>query len=133
MIKFNKLSVEFIRATHSIADACSLAIFTPLGTIVHTGDFKIDYTPIDGRVMDLNRLSALGEEGVLLLMADSTNVERSGHSLSEKTIGETLNRILEQPNPWDRIQPQDATSRHRGAKPPRRCELLGEISLLSPR
>ena len=92
VIKFNKLSVEFIRATHSIADACSLAIFTPLGTIVHTGDFKIDYTPIDGRVMDLNRLSALGEEGVLLLMADSTNVERSGHSLSEKTIGETLNR-----------------------------------------
>ena len=60
-----------------------------------TGDFKIDYTPIDGRVMDLNRLSALGEEGVLLLMADSTNVERSGHSLSEKTIGETLNRILD--------------------------------------
>ena len=95
VIKFNKLSVEFIRATHSIADACSLAIFTPLGTIVHTGDFKIDYTPIDGRVMDLNRLSALGEEGVLLLMADSTNVERSGHSLSEKTIGETLNRILD--------------------------------------
>ncbi|MBU5335941.1 ribonuclease J [Intestinibacter bartlettii] len=94
VIKFNKLSVEFIRATHSIADACSLAIFTPIGTIVHTGDFKIDYTPIDGRVMDLNRFSALGEEGILLLMADSTNVERSGHSLSEKTIGETLNRII---------------------------------------
>ena len=94
VIRFNKLSVEFIRATHSIADACSLAIFTPLGTIVHTGDFKIDYTPIDGRVMDLNRFSALGEEGILLLMADSTNVERSGHSLSEKTIGETLNRII---------------------------------------
>ena len=94
IIKFDKLSVEFIRATHSIADACSLAIFTPIGTIVHTGDFKIDYTPIDGRVMDLNRFSALGEEGILLLMADSTNVERSGHSLSEKTIGETLNRII---------------------------------------
>ncbi len=94
VVKFNKLSVEFIRATHSIADACSLAIFTPIGTIIHTGDFKIDYTPIDGRVMDLNRFSALGEEGILLLMADSTNVERSGHSLSEKTIGETLNRII---------------------------------------
>ncbi|MGM9530430.1 ribonuclease J [Intestinibacter sp.] len=94
VVKFNKLSVEFIRATHSIADSCSLAIFTPLGTVVHTGDFKIDYTPIDGRVMDLNRFSKLGEEGILLLMADSTNVDRSGHSLSERTIGETLNRIL---------------------------------------
>lgn len=94
VVKFNKLSVEFIRATHSIADSCSLAIFTPLGTVVHTGDFKIDYTPIDGRVMDLNRFSELGEEGILLLMADSTNVDRSGHSLSERTIGETLNRIL---------------------------------------
>ena len=94
VVNFNKLSVEFIRATHSIADSCSLAIFTPLGTDVHTGDFKIDYTPIDGRVMDLNRFSELGEEGILLLMADSTNVDRSGHSLSERTIGETLNRIL---------------------------------------
>ena len=94
VVNFNKLSVEFIRATHSIADSCSLAIFTPLGTVVHTGDFKIDYTPIDGRVMDLNRFSELGEEGILLLMADSTNVDRSGHSLSERTIGETLNRIL---------------------------------------
>ncbi|MGM9533667.1 MAG: ribonuclease J [Intestinibacter sp.] len=94
VVNFNKLSVEFIRATHSIADSCSLAIFTPLGTVVHTGDFKIDYTPIDGRVMDLNRFSELGEEGILLLMADSTNVDRTGHSLSERTIGETLNRIL---------------------------------------
>lgn len=94
VVNFNKLSVEFIRATHSIADSCSLAIFTPLGTVVHTGDFKIDYTPIDGRVMDLNRFSELGENGILLLMADSTNVDRSGHSLSERTIGETLNRIL---------------------------------------
>lgn len=95
VIRFDNLSVEFIRATHSIADSCSLAIFTPLGTIVHTGDFKIDYTPIDGRIMDLNRFSELGQEGILLLMADSTNVDRRGHSLSEKTIGETLNRIFD--------------------------------------
>ena len=93
-VKLEKLKVEFIRATHSIADACSLAIFTPIGTIVHTGDFKIDYTPIDGQVMDLNRFSRLGDEGVLLLLADSTNVEREGHSLSERVIGETLNRIF---------------------------------------
>ena len=94
VVVFEKIKVEFINATHSIADACSLAITTPLGTIIHTGDFKIDYTPIDGRVMDLNRFSTLGKKGVLLLLADSTNIERQGHSLSEKTIGETLNRIF---------------------------------------
>jgi len=93
-IKLNKLSVEFIRVTHSIAESCALAIHTPIGTVLHTGDFKIDYTPIDGKVMDLNRIAQLGEEGILLLMADSTNVEREGHSLSEKIIGETLNRII---------------------------------------
>lgn len=93
-IKLNKLIIEFIRVTHSIAESCALAIHTPIGTVLHTGDFKIDYTPIDGKVMDLNRIAQLGQEGVLLLMADSTNVERSGHSLSEKIIGETLNRII---------------------------------------
>ena len=94
VVVLDKIKVEFIRATHSIADACSLAITTPIGTIIHTGDFKVDYTPIDGRVMDLNRFSTLGKKGVLLLLADSTNIERQGHSLSEKTIGETLNRIF---------------------------------------
>ena len=94
LIKFNKLKIEFIRVTHSIAEACALGIHTPIGTVLHTGDFKIDYTPIDGRVMDLNRIAQLGREGILLLMADSTNVERNGHSLSEKVIGETLNRII---------------------------------------
>ncbi len=94
MISFKKLKVEFIRNTHSIADSCSLAIFTPVGIILHTGDFKIDYTPIDGEKMDLQRISNLGKEGVALLMADSTNVERQGHSLSEKSIGLTLDRII---------------------------------------
>ncbi len=94
LIKFNKLKIEFIRVTHSIAEACALGIHTPIGTVLHTGDFKIDYTPIDGRVMDLNRIAQLGREEILLLMADSTNVERNGHSLSEKVIGETLNRII---------------------------------------
>ena len=94
IIKTENLSIEFIRVTHSISDSCALAIHTPIGVILHTGDFKIDYTPIDGSVMDLERISALGKEGVLLLMADSTNVQRVGHSLSEKTIGETLNRIF---------------------------------------
>ena len=94
IIKFKHIKVEFIRNTHSIADSCSLAIFTPIGTIFHTGDFKIDYTPIDNKKMDLQRISNLGKEGVMLLMADSTNVERQGHSLSEKSIGLTLNRII---------------------------------------
>ena len=94
VISFKNLKVEFIRNTHSIADSCSLAVFTPVGIILHTGDFKIDYTPIDGEKMDLQRISNLGKEGVALLMADSTNVERKGHSLSEKSIGLTLDRII---------------------------------------
>ena len=98
LIKLNKLIIEFIRVTHSIAESCALAIYTPIGTVLHTGDFKIDYTPIDGKVMDLNRIAQLGQEGILLLMADSTNVERAGHSLSEKIIGETLNRIISNAN-----------------------------------
>lgn len=94
VVSFRKLKVEFIRNTHSIADSCSLAIFTPVGIILHTGDFKIDYTPIDGQKMDLQRISNLGKEGVALLMADSTNIERRGHSLSEKSIGLTLDRVI---------------------------------------
>ena len=94
VIKLEYMQIEFIRVTHSIAEACALAIHTPLGVILHTGDFKIDYTPIDNSLMDLNRISQLGKEGVLLLMADSTNVERQGHSISEKTIGETFKRLF---------------------------------------
>lgn len=93
-VQVGNIKVEFISVTHSIADACALAIHTPVGIILHTGDFKVDYTPIDGRRMDLESLSKLGKKGVLLLMADSTNVERRGHSLSERTIGETMNRIF---------------------------------------
>lgn len=94
VVKVGSLSVEFIRNTHSIADSCCLAIHTPIGVIFHTGDFKVDYTPIDGKVMDLERISCLGKQGVLLLMADSTNIERSGQTISEMSIGETLVRIF---------------------------------------
>ena len=94
VIETQNLKIEFIRVTHSIADSCAIAIHTPLGVILHTGDFKIDYTPIDGLVMDLERISNLGKHGVLLLMADSTNVERKGHTISEKSIGETLTKIF---------------------------------------
>lgn len=93
-IKTEKFKVEFIRTCHSIADACAIAIHTPEGVIVHTGDFKIDYTPIDGEIIDLHRFAKLGKQGVLLLMADSTNVERTGYTISEKVIGENLTRIF---------------------------------------
>ncbi|MGL5150896.1 MAG: ribonuclease J [Clostridium sp.] len=93
-IKLKEVSIEFIRNTHSIADSCSIAIHTALGIILHTGDFKIDYNPIDGRKMDLERIAELGRDGVLLLMADSTNVERIGYSMSESTVGITLNRMI---------------------------------------
>ena len=94
IIETENLKIEFIRNTHSIADSCCIAIHTPVGVIFHTGDFKIDYTPIDGLVMDLERISQLGKQGVMLLMGDSTNVERPGYTISEKAIGETLTRIL---------------------------------------
>jgi ribonuclease J len=87
-------SVEFIRSTHSIADTVSLAIDSPVGLIVHTSDFKIDYTPIEGESIDLARFAVLGHRGVLLLMADSTNVEREGYSMSEKTVGAAFEEIF---------------------------------------
>ncbi len=93
-IKTDRFKIEFIRTCHSIADACAIAIHTPEGVIVHTGDFKIDYTPIDGETIDLHRFAKLGKQGVLLLMADSTNVERTGYTISEKVIGENLTRIF---------------------------------------
>ena len=88
------LSIEFIQSTHSIAESCCLSIETPIGVIFHTGDFKIDLTPIDDKVIDLDRISTIGKEGVVLLMADSTNVERNGYTMSEKSIGNTFNRIF---------------------------------------
>lgn len=94
VIKLETVSVEFIRTNHSIADSCSLAIHTPLGVIVHSGDFKIDYTPIDGEMIDLKRYSQLGKQGVLLFMGDSTNSERTGYTMSEKTVGEKLDNIF---------------------------------------
>ncbi|MBL4935948.1 ribonuclease J [Clostridium sp. YIM B02515] len=94
IIENKYINVEFIRNSHSIAGSCSLALHTPIGVIIHTGDFKIDYTPIDGKMMDFERLSTLGKEGVLLLMADSTNVERPGYTVSERVIGKTFDRVF---------------------------------------
>jgi len=86
-IRIGSFTVDFIRVNHSIADAVALAIRTPVGTIVHTGDFKIDQTPVDGQVMEFHKFAEVGDKGVLVLLADSTNAERPGHTLSEKTVG----------------------------------------------
>ena len=93
-VSLGSMKVEFIRITHSIPDACSLAIHTPVGTVVHTGDFKIDYTPIDGEMIDFGRLAELGNKGVLALMSDSTNSERKGYTMSESTVGEVLDKLF---------------------------------------
>ncbi|KXZ39938.1 ribonuclease J [Alkalithermobacter thermoalcaliphilus JW-YL-7 = DSM 7308] len=93
-ISFNNMEIEFIRVNHSIPDACSIAVTTDIGTIFHTGDFKIDYTPIDEDVMDFHRIAEIGKKGVLLMMADSTNVERNGSTMSERTVGDTLDKIF---------------------------------------
>ncbi len=95
IINLGCFRIEFIRTNHSIADSCALALYTPAGIIVHTGDFKVDYTPVFGGVIDLQRFGELGKKGVLALMADSTNVERPGYTPSEKNVGRTFDHIFD--------------------------------------
>ena len=94
-VKLGVFKVEFIKVNHSIAGSCALAIHTPVGVIVHSGDFKVDYTPVDGARIDLGRFAELGQKGVLLLMCESTNVERPGYTMSERTVGETFMNLFE--------------------------------------
>ncbi len=94
-INLGHFRVEFIKTNHSIADAAALAIYSPVGIIVHTGDFKVDYTPVFGDAIDLARFGELGKKGVLALMCDSTNAERPGFTMSERTVGRTLDNIFE--------------------------------------
>ena len=94
MVKVGKFYVEFIHVNHSIADSVAFAIRTNMGVVIHTGDFKIDSTPIDGDVIDLGRFGELGREGVLALLADSTNVERPGYTMSEKAVSHTFERLF---------------------------------------
>ena len=93
-VKLGAFSIEFIHVNHSIADACALSITTPLGTVVHSGDFKLDITPIDGEMMNITRLGEIGRRGVLLLMCESTNAERPGYTPSEKKVGKSLEYIF---------------------------------------
>ena len=101
-VKLGEMVVEFIHTNHSIADSVALAIQTPVGMVIHTGDFKVDYTPIDGDIIDLQRFAELGSQGVLLLMSDSTNAERKGFTMSEKNVGKVFERIFEE-TPRNRI------------------------------
>ena len=94
VVRFGQISVEFIKTNHSITDACALAITSPVGVVVHTGDFKVDYTPVFGDPIDLARFAELGKEGVLALLCDSTNAERPGFTNSEKTVGKALDAIF---------------------------------------
>lgn len=93
-VKMGCMAVEFIRVNHSIPDAVALAIHTPAGIVIHTGDFKVDFTPIDGGIIDLARFGELGSRGVLALMSDSTNAERPGHTASERKVGESFERLF---------------------------------------
>ena len=93
-IKMGCMAVEFIKVNHSIPDAVGMAIHTPAGVIVHTGDFKVDYSPINGEIIDLARFGELGSKGVLALMADSTNAERPGYTASEHTVGESFEKLF---------------------------------------
>lgn len=102
VLKIGSFSIEFIKVSHSIAGSLALAITTPVGTVVHTGDFKIDYEPIDGEMTDLPRLGEIGRKGVSLLLCESTNVCRKGYSMSEKSVGRTLDEIIKN-HPDNRI------------------------------
>ena len=93
-VKMGCMAVEFIRVNHSIPDSCALAIHTPAGVIVHTGDFKVDYTPIEGGIIDLARFGELGNRGVLALMSESTNAERPGYTKSERSVGESFKKLF---------------------------------------
>lgn len=93
-IKLGSFTVEFIHVNHSIPGSCALAISTPVGMVVHSGDFKVDLTPISGQMTDMTRLSEIGKKGVTLLMCESTNVEQEGYTMSEHVVGETLDRLF---------------------------------------
>ena len=95
-INLGQFRVEYIKTNHSIVDAAALAIYSPAGTVVHTGDFKVDYTPVFGDAIDLGRFAEIGRKGVLALMCDSTNAERPGFTLSERTVGKTIDTIFQE-------------------------------------
>jgi ribonuclease J len=95
-VEIGPFKVEFIRVSHSVPDAVAVAVHTPIGVVLHTGDFKIDHAPVDGQVTDFHRLAQLGDRGVLVLLSDSTNVERPGYTMSESVVGNTFDEVFRQ-------------------------------------
>ena len=96
-MQYGSIEAEFIHVNHSLAGACALALRTPVGMVFHTGDFKFDQTPIDGKPADFARIASVGNEGVLCMLSDSTNAERPGHTLSERIVGEAFAGIFRTP------------------------------------
>ena len=94
VINLGDFAIEFIKTNHSIQDASALAIYSPAGIVVHTGDFKVDYTPVFGDAIDLQRFAEIGKKGVLALMCDSTNAERPGFTMSERTVGKVFDSLF---------------------------------------
>lgn len=131
-LKFGAFSCEFIRVAHSIPDACAIAVFNPVGTLLFTGDFKFDFTPIDNEPTDLQRLAKLGEEGVLCLYSDSTNVEHAGVTMSERTVGQTFKHLFEDA-PGRIIVATFASNLHRVQQVISASEALGRKVCLSGR
>ncbi len=132
-IKLGKFEVEFIRVNHSIPDACALAIKSPIGTVFFTGDFKVDFTPISGEPIDLQRLGEIGKRGVLAMVGESTNVLRKGYSLSESNVGETFNRIFQGATPHRIIVATFASNVHRVQQIINAAEHFGRKVVLSGR
>ncbi len=132
-IKLGKFEIEFIRVNHSIPDACALAIKSPIGTVFFTGDFKVDFTPISGEPIDLQRLGEIGKRGVLAMVGESTNVLRKGYSLSESNVGETFNRIFQGATPHRIIVATFASNVHRVQQIINAAEHFGRKVVLSGR
>lgn len=132
-IKLGCFSVEFIKVTHSISGAFAMAITTPVGTWFHTGDFKLDFTPIDGEPVNLGRLAELSKKGVLLLTADSTNAERAGYSMSERSVGKTLDGLFAQNKQKRIIVATFASNIHRVQQILDLCEKYGRKVIFTGR
>ncbi|MET3616671.1 ribonuclease J [Peptoniphilus olsenii] len=133
IVKLGKMEVEWIRVNHSIPDACSLAIKTPLGYVYHSGDFKVDFTPISGEPIDLTRIAEIGTKGVIAMIGESTNVLREGYTMSESKVGETFNRLFQELTDQRIIIATFASNVHRVQQIINSAEKYGRKVILSGR
>lgn len=133
IVKLGKMEVEWIRVNHSIPDACSLAIKTPLGYVYHSGDFKVDFTPISGEPIDLTRIAEIGTKGVIAMIGESTNVLREGYTMSESKVGDTFNRLFQELTDQRIIIATFASNVHRVQQIINSAEKYGRKVILSGR